>query len=102
MENLKFPNDPIFTWLLKCSQSFSGVRIHDKYGIDAGYHDLIQDVIHFRQALREQLPHEWFDSRDLLQLHAGSISVLSLSGYYYTVALFAILALGGTCVPLRE
>lgn len=102
MESLKFPNDPIFTRLLRYSQNISGVRVHDEYGIDAGYCDLVQDVIHVRQALREQLPREWFDSQGLFQPQAGSIAVLSLSGYYYTVALFAIIALGGKCVPLRE
>ncbi|KAJ5872155.1 AMP-binding enzyme [Penicillium soppii] len=47
----KFPNDPMFTQLEKLSRTFSGVVLHDDYGIDASYKTLIADVSHLGACL---------------------------------------------------
>lgn len=98
----KFPNDPIFVNLLRLRQSVQGVLIHDDYGIDAGPTDLLNDISRLRETLRRELPADWYDARGLLRPDTGCIATISLSGYYFLVAFFAIAALGGTCVSLRE
>jgi malonyl-CoA/methylmalonyl-CoA synthetase len=98
----KFPNDPIFNQLAKLSRNVTGVIVHDRYGIDAGYRDLLNDILRLRQVLREQLPLEWFDSKAVFRPEAKPIAILALSGYYYLVSFLTLLALGGKCVPLRE
>ncbi|RDW90300.1 uncharacterized protein DSM5745_02075 [Aspergillus mulundensis] len=96
----KFPNDPIFTKLLELRDSAEGVLIHDDYGIDATLEDLLYDIIGLREDLRRKLPAAWFDARGFLTPDADRIATISLSGYYFLVGLFAIAALGGTCVVL--
>lgn len=98
----KFPNDPIFTRLAQLSREVPGVRVHDEYGIDAEYGDLLNDIAQLRDTLRKQLPRDWFDSTGLLRQEAGSIATITISGYFYIVGFLSILALGGKCVPLRE
>ncbi|KAJ5598163.1 hypothetical protein N7537_008247 [Penicillium hordei] len=95
-----FPNDPIFTRLSRLSQERPGSIIHDEYGINASYKDLISDVMHFRQVIREQLPATLFDDKGLLRKEAASIAFLAFSGYHHLVCFFTIVALGGICVPL--
>lgn len=98
----KFPNDPIFTRLRQLSMEMPGVLFHDEHGIDASYSDLINDVIHLRQVLREQLPNTSFNEQGCLQNDAVSIAFLAFSGYYFIVSFLAIAALGGVCVPLGK
>lgn len=100
LKSQKFPNDPIFTQLAQLSHEVTGARIHDEYGIDAEYGDLLNDIAQLREALRKELPRNWFDSAGLLRQEAGSIATITISGYYYIVGFLTILALGGTCVPL--
>lgn len=96
----KFPNDPIFTRLRRFAMEMPGVLFHDEHGIDASYSDVVSDVIHLRQVLREQLPSTSFNEQGCLQNDAVSIAFLSFSGYYFIVSFLAIAALGGVCVPL--
>ncbi|OBT82483.1 hypothetical protein VE02_08156 [Pseudogymnoascus sp. 03VT05] len=96
----KFPNDPIFTRLRQLSLEIPGVLFHDEHGIDASYNDLVSDVMHLRQVLREQLPNTSFNEQGFLQNNAVSIAFLAFSGYYFIVSFLAIVALGGVYVPL--
>lgn len=96
----KFPNDAIFTRLRQMSLEKPDLWFHDDYGIDAGYDDLIRDVIHLRHILREQLPASSFNANGSLKKDARCIGFLAYSGYYFIVSFFAIAALGGICVPL--
>ena len=98
----KFPNDPIFTQLAKFSQIIPGVIIHDEYGTDASYGDLLNDIVHLRHLLREELPSDVFDNKNLLKSEAGAIATMTVSAYYFVVAFLAIAALGGKCAPLRK
>ena len=95
-----FPNDPIFTQLRRLAKQSPGVLFHDEYGVDARYTDLIRDIIHMREILREQLPSASFDEQGCLQEDARSIAYLAYSGYSFIISFFAIVALGGICVPL--
>lgn len=97
-----FPNDPMFIQLRRLTTELPGVLFHDEYGIDAGYTDVISDVIHLRQVLRDVLPGTSFNGQGCLQDNATSIAFLATSQYYFIVSFLAIAALGGVCVPLGE
>ncbi|KAL7928917.1 acyl-CoA synthetase-like protein [Trichoderma chlorosporum] len=96
----KFPNDAIFTRLLRLSMEKPDLVFHDDYGIDASYNDLIRDIIHMRRVLREQLPASSLNENGSLKKDTASVAFLAYSGYYFIVGFFAIVALGGVCVPL--
>ncbi|KAL7905876.1 acyl-CoA synthetase-like protein [Trichoderma velutinum] len=96
----RFPNDAIFTRLLRLSIERPGLQFHDDYGVDANYNDLIRDIIHVRRVLQKQLPASSFDVNGVLRKDASSIAFLAFSGYNFIVSFFAIVALGGVCVPL--
>lgn len=98
----KFPNDPIFTQLANLCRIAPGVLIHDHYGIEAGYLDLVGDIIHLCHVLRQELPQEWFDSRGILKPEADPIAAVAFSGYYFVVGFLAVLALRGKYMPLRK
>jgi hypothetical protein len=89
---LMFPNDAIFTNLINLSNTVS----------DIGYHDLFDDIFQLRQAFKERLPAESFDSRGLLRPEYGCIASITTSVYYFLVAFFTIASFGGACVPLCE
>ncbi|KXG49714.1 AMP-dependent synthetase/ligase [Penicillium griseofulvum] len=95
-----FPNDPIFNQLRRLAKQSPDVLFHDEYGVDARYSDLIHDVIHLREILREHLPSASFDEQGCLREDAKSIAFLAYSGYSFIISFFAIAALGGICVPL--
>ncbi|KAE8163745.1 hypothetical protein BDV40DRAFT_311493 [Aspergillus tamarii] len=97
---LGFPNDPIFNQLRRLAKQSPGVLFHDEYGVDARYSDVIRDVIHLREILREHLPSASFDEQGCLREDARSIAFLAYSGYSFIISFFAIVALGGICVPL--
>ncbi|KAL2065531.1 hypothetical protein VTL71DRAFT_3201 [Oculimacula yallundae] len=94
------PNDPIFTRLLQLAHDIPGIRIHDEYGIEAGYKNLLWDILHTRDLLRQTLPNGWFDERAILKPEMTFIGTITYSGYYAFISFFAILSLGGICVPL--
>ena len=95
-----FPNDPISNQLRRLAKQSPDVLFHDEYGVDARYSDLIHDVIHLREILREHLSSDSFDEQGCLREDARSIAFLGYSGYSFIISFFAIVALGGICVPL--
>lgn len=97
-----FPNDPIFTRLLNLGHSVPDVVISDKYGIEAGYEELFEDIAHLRRLLKTSLPAGAFDSKGLLQPEYRSIASMTASVYHFVVSFFTIVSLGGACVPLCE
>lgn len=99
---LMFPNDAIFTNLINLSNTVSDIVILDEYGIEAGYQDLFNDIFQLRQAFKERLPAESFDSRGLLRPEYRCIASITTSVYYFLVAFFTIASFGGACVPLCE
>ncbi|KAL7940720.1 acyl-CoA synthetase-like protein [Trichoderma barbatum] len=96
----KFPNDAIFTRLFQLSVERPDLLFHDDYGVDANYNDLIRDIVHVRRILQKQLPASSFSADGSLRQDAASIAFLAFSGYNFIVSFFAIVALGGVCVPL--
>ncbi|KAJ5375799.1 acetyl-CoA synthetase-like protein [Penicillium concentricum] len=98
----RFPNDAIFTNLVKLRDTVPGVVIYDEYGIEAAYRDLFEDIVNLRQVLRETLPPDCMDSRGLLRPEAKPVASMTVSIYYFIVSFLTIASLGGASVPLSS
>lgn len=97
-----FPNDDIFARLIELSKERDGIVVDDPtIGVQATYPQLLTDVEQTRLKLADNLKrdNESFDSIIGQNYHIGYVGHAS---YEYAVAAFAILALGGVVVPLRE
>ncbi|RFU29333.1 hypothetical protein B7463_g7018, partial [Scytalidium lignicola] len=97
-----FPNDYIFNQLLHIAQEFHGKIIYDTFGFEADYARVFQDILEVCSTLREHLLSSAFNVQGLLHEDTSNICVLSLGGYEFIIAFYAILALGGACVPLAS
>jgi malonyl-CoA/methylmalonyl-CoA synthetase len=97
-----FPDDPVFVRLLAASARYSRSEavVHEKDGREKTYPELLSDIIHTRNLVREQLPG--FDQQGLLRGHHVYIAVVSCSVYEFIIAFFAVCAIGGVIVILRE
>lgn len=100
----EFPLDPVLVKLLLASKGRPGsdIIIHDICGHDKSYSELLGDILHTRNALRERLPDSIFDEHGLMSQDTPYVSVLTRSGYEYLVAFFAIRAIGGACIPFGK
>ena len=98
----EFPDDPVFVRLLAASARYprSEAIVHEKNGCEKTYPELLNDILHTRNLIREQL--SGFDQQGLLREHHVYISVISSSAYEFIVAFFAVRAIGGVSVVLRE
>ncbi|UNI19532.1 hypothetical protein JDV02_005712, partial [Purpureocillium takamizusanense] len=94
------PNDPMLVQLLKVVRRTTEPMIHDGYGFDKTYADLLGDVIQTRNLLRTRLPPAALDSEGLVQKSRPYVIILANSGYEFIVGFFAIRAIGGACIPL--
>ncbi|KND87442.1 Acyl-CoA synthetase family member 3, mitochondrial [Tolypocladium ophioglossoides CBS 100239] len=93
----KFPNDPILVKLLHSAKLTTENIIHDAYGFDKTYADLLGDVMQMRDAIRANLPPTALNARGILNDDRPYVCVLTRSGYEFLVAFFAIRAIGGAC-----
>jgi malonyl-CoA/methylmalonyl-CoA synthetase len=97
-----FPDDKIFNTLLPIARELDHIVFNDPAkDINANYDQLITDVIHMRHKLREQLSRFLDPQNKSIFTESVLICTLAPANYEYAVATFAILALGGTVVPLR-
>lgn len=94
-----FPNYPVFTRLLFYAQNSSSVAINDvTNNLQGTYAELLSDVLHLRNSIRDMLSPE---IRERLILgHPVAINLLTPGGYEFAVGLLAILALGAVVVPI--
>ncbi|KAJ5103548.1 hypothetical protein N7532_004077 [Penicillium argentinense] len=94
------PNSPWFHKLLRYAQRMTPrVAIRDvNAGFEKTYHDLISDVLSFRNHLRRQMSSQTL--RDLAEDKEVYIGLLAPGGYEYTVGFIAIVALGAAVVPM--
>jgi malonyl-CoA/methylmalonyl-CoA synthetase len=97
-----FPDDPVFIRLLAASARYpeSEAIVHEKDGREKTYPELLSDIVHTRDLLREQL--SGFDQQGILRDHQVYIAVVSCSVYEFIIAFFAVRAIGGISVILRE
>jgi malonyl-CoA/methylmalonyl-CoA synthetase len=98
----KFPNDLALVRLLIAAQQAadSDVIIHDVYGFEKTYPELLGDILQMRQIICRQLPATKTNEHGHLRQENSCIAVISKSGYEFIVAFFAIRAMGGACMPL--
>ncbi|KAJ6443213.1 Acyl-CoA synthetase family member 3, mitochondrial [Purpureocillium lavendulum] len=98
----KFPSDPVLVRLLQSAKVTTETIIHDAYGFDKTYPELLGDIVQTRDALLDQLPSSAVDKAGLLHEDRPYICVLTRGGYEFIVAFFAIRAIGGACMPLAS
>ncbi|KJZ74636.1 hypothetical protein HIM_05986 [Hirsutella minnesotensis 3608] len=97
-----FPNDPVLARLLQSAKLTAEVVVHDDYGFDKTYAELLGDILRTREALRKQLPPWTLDAHGILIQENPYIAALTRGGYEFIVAFFAIRAIGGVCMPLAS
>lgn len=97
-----FPNDPIFNQLLSVARQSRGTVVYDATGIEADYARFFRDVSRLRAILQRQLPQSAFNEHGLVDENSPFICVLSAGGYEFIISFFAILSIGGACVPLGK
>jgi malonyl-CoA/methylmalonyl-CoA synthetase len=92
------PHDLLFHTLHALATADGRLAVVDcKAGYEATYQQLLSDIVLCRNKLRETLDKE---SLEALRNEKEVSLVLWSSGYEFTVAFFAILALGAIAVPL--
>lgn len=93
------PNSPLFSRILRLAHQSKRIAIKDPTaGFAASYIQLLTDVLHLRNHL-EKSP----DYSILEHLERGEedfMTILGEGGYEFTVAFFAIMAVGAVVVPL--
>ncbi|OAQ99178.1 hypothetical protein LLEC1_01747 [Akanthomyces lecanii] len=97
-----FPQDPLLAKLLDAAKAVpeSRIIIHDLYGLQKTYPELLGDILHTRQQLQALLPLKCFNEKGLLRDEFVYQAACTKTGYEFAVAFFAIRALGGACVPM--
>lgn len=99
-----FPQDPLLVKLLDAARTVPGSRvmIHDTYGLQKTYPELLADVLYTKGQLESVLPATCFNEKGLLREEFLYQTACTKTGYEFAVAFFAVRALGGALVPLGE
>ncbi|KIW94368.1 uncharacterized protein Z519_04344 [Cladophialophora bantiana CBS 173.52] len=94
-----FPNFFLFGRLLRWSYRRKLVAIKDlTYGYTADYAQLLTDILHLRNVLRQTLPPTII--RKIDRDEEVFINLLGPGGYEFVVGFFALMALGAVIVPI--
>ncbi|KAM4066050.1 AMP-binding enzyme [Hirsutella rhossiliensis] len=93
----KLPQDPVLARLLAASRQISGSEtiVHDAFGFEKTYPELLGDVMQMRHLLRARLPPSAVGEQGFFHEAVPYVAVLARSGYELIVAFFAIRAMGG-------
>ncbi|OQD90650.1 hypothetical protein PENANT_c001G03018 [Penicillium antarcticum] len=95
-----FPNDNIFNPLLSLAREVKHTIYYDpEAGLNTTYENFITDMIYVRHDLKMQLSAHLNADGALLE-ERSLVCFLAPASYDLAVAAFAVLALGGTIVPL--
>ncbi|UKZ72529.1 hypothetical protein TrVFT333_000159 [Trichoderma virens FT-333] len=97
----KFPNDLLLVQFLRSAKRCAGQGpyIHDHFGFEKSFEELIADILRMRDLMRQQLPASVFSERGVFKDEAPYVAVLTRSGYEFIVAFFATRVLGGAPIP---
>ncbi|TQV90869.1 AMP-dependent synthetase/ligase [Cordyceps javanica] len=97
-----FPQDPLLVKLIRAAQAVPEHRIiiHDMYGLQKTYPELLGDILRTRSQLQAVLPATCFNENGLLSDASLYQTACTKTGYEFAVAFFAVRALGGAFVPL--
>ncbi|KAH6843247.1 hypothetical protein B0I37DRAFT_330943 [Chaetomium sp. MPI-CAGE-AT-0009] len=103
----KLPQDPVLTRLLASSHhkaKSSETIIYDvTRGFQKSYPELLGDILQTAYLIRRALPQSMLNDQGLLNDGSSPyIGTLVRSGYEFIVALFAIRAVGGACMPMAS
>ncbi|KAJ9616417.1 hypothetical protein H2200_000135 [Cladophialophora chaetospira] len=94
-----FPNFFLFSRFLRWSYKRHIMAVRDiTYGYTADYAQLLTDVLHLRNVLRETLP-----PHAVRRIDRGEevfVNLLGPGGYEFVVGFFALMALGAVIVPI--
>jgi acyl-CoA synthetase (AMP-forming)/AMP-acid ligase II len=91
------PHDIIFHRLLYLATNQHTVAIRELHtGQEIGYHQLLSDIIHERNYIRENLSD---DTSQKLRRGEEVCILIVARGYAFVVAFFAVMALGAIAVP---
>jgi len=94
-----FPNFFLFSRLVRLSYKAHLLAVKDlTYGYTASYAQLLTDVLHLRNVLRETLPRHVV--RKLDRDEEVFVNLLGPGGYEFVVGFFALMALGAVIVPI--
>ena len=97
------PNDPIIAKLVQQAQRIpTEPMIHDSYGFNKSYPQLLGDAMRTRESILKILSPALVDEHGFLKSDAPYICVLASSGYEFLVAFFAIRGLNGAPVPFGK
>ncbi|KAG8418769.1 hypothetical protein J3459_012038 [Metarhizium acridum] len=94
-----FPHDAALIKLLEFSNSTPEPIVHDAYGLDKTYAEVLGDILETRDRIRKAVSASSLDNCGMLREAAPYTGFLGLSGYEFIVAFFATRALGGACMP---
>lgn len=95
------PDEPHFRQLVHNSQTIQHAIFRDpECLVDAGYDQLLSDILSLKHRLYEALPASSFDEKGMIQEERPYICILAPTGYEFVVAAFAVLAVGAAMVPL--
>lgn len=96
-----FPNYFLFSRLLRLSYKHDLLAVKDDtYGYTANYAQLLTDILHLRNVLRQILPGSVI--RKLDRDEEVFVNILGPGGYEFVVGFFALMALGAVIVPICE
>ncbi|KAK2868022.1 hypothetical protein FQN49_003234 [Arthroderma sp. PD_2] len=99
---ISLPQDLILSKLLAAARQFpeSETVVHDAYGFEKSYPELLGDILQMRDTIREGLPVSAIDGQGILYETSKYIATLTRTSYEVLVAFFAIQSMGGVWVPL--
>jgi malonyl-CoA/methylmalonyl-CoA synthetase len=96
-----FPNFFLFSRFLRWSYKRHLIAVKDlTYGYTADYAQLLTDVLHLRNVLRQTLPATVVRKVDADE--EVFVTLLGPGGYEFVVGFFALMALGAVVVPICE
>lgn len=99
-----FPNDPVLVRLLVAANQTpaSSIVVHDAYGYEKTYPQLLVDILHMRSLLKQRLAAFATSCNGLLDDDSRYIGIISKSGYEFLVSFFTIRSIGGTPILLSK
>ncbi|KLP19962.1 Uncharacterized protein LW94_13368 [Fusarium fujikuroi] len=92
------PNDPLFARLLRHAHRNHVAVVDQVLGVSKTYGELLDAVLGFKEVILAALPSEV--QHQLRSGHEVYFGVLAGGSYEFTVAVLAVLALGGAVVPM--
>jgi acyl-coenzyme A synthetase/AMP-(fatty) acid ligase len=95
-----FPDNSLFRRVFLVSESCSDGLIVDSHNGSINYTQLLHDVRHYRNELRQFLSPSLFTDTGIMKEDDMYICTVMKSSYEMIVAFFSILSIGAAMIPL--